>query len=1568
MARDPLQLDPESPLDYIGQELEQQADQVDAPATPVERNELEPAYVNSLSVRAELDGEREREQMRVGAGLYGGGGQEKEPMGATGGWGGLGPVEYIQTQDGGNAAINRLTLRDGSEIKVPAIGDPGWEETDWGRKFRSFVSGMTTSTGDMIGMFGEWAGSKGFKDTAGRLVDIGEAINPEDTGFTDDVARTFGSAASFWLPGLGTMGATAKIATKAPQVARWLGVGVSSVLEAGAEGHAALREAQGLGYGPDEARAVADRTFWMNLPLLVVTNRLGIFEEAGGLKGALGGAAGEAVQEGAQTVISEEALGREPRIKDVAYSMLLGGIVGGALGPLTEGRSRAESRQDRFAADLAAKRPLTPDGVYDIHEARLLGLMPEREYGLARHFEGIFPEADYKTYMGVVNGTMFTAQDIRGLSVSRETGADQVLGVTITQPSVEDDASVTAGDTMMLFFEGRDTEGDTIVHEASHRVFHHLPLELQNEFQSYLGQESSNYENLDEAFAEKSTEFFFDQKYDKTVAGGAFDRVHAVLHRTVARAFNQGAEIPGPVRNAFMENVRPRISQGKATTGEVQAAIGPPGQPFMASLDEFLSKRGPKGLTAQDVVDLLNKKALSPDYEAQWSGLRAYMADEQQRTGKPVSVAKVREFIDGAKEKAQTAYQRRASDEMNPPALTTAPGSAQEERARREARVATLQSEVAALRGAPDGPLIKVQNLAERLGKAAELAELGEGEMLAKGAVKDFQAADWAKFINFGRINSPDEVKALIARMYQMDPEYWTNEVKGKRPWALVEKQANSLGMSPYELMARRKGTAFNDTEMEVLRRATEGAAVRLAELRDEVLNAPTGQADAAKAAFQGQLQLVYAMQETMMDAKATAARSLAILRKQAEPGAMAGQQMLDSLEAARERGFDPADLASALLDMNSPGQIAAAVRQTYQVNGWDMILEMRQTGLLWGPWTHARNVLGNSLGQMWLVGERQIAGLAPGGEIGIGESAHMVHGFFEGALDGMRMAWYALKNDAPQTGSEKFDPRIYGAISGQNLQNLRGPFGSIEALRKAAPRAMSATGWVGRAFDFFGETTRLTYRALGAEDAFFRGVAERMELHALAYRQARQESRERGLNGVEERDYRADRMASIIMHPENHQEILQSARDFGHYATYTNELGKLGKQMMRASYNQRGGQFIRLLAPFVRTPINLMKFAAARLPVVNTLAPSFYQDFNAGGARRESALARAAMSWMIFGLVGYLVFNDRLTGEGPRNRRVREGWYEKGWQPNAVRVGNKLVGFDNTDPVGAIVGMQANFWELMRWSMFTNDANWEEVAAAAVLSPTKYMMNQTYLRGIADFMRLATEPEDRVGDPKAVLKTQGARWIQSTALSFVPLSGALRHARRMVDPTVRATETMLERLKDMTPGWSKTLPPLRGLWGDIRQRDEMLGPDVISPLPVKDIKRDPLDALVADNNMRLYMPGRYVSRGGAQVRLTPQQYGQLLEMMFQEREGVPNLRDRVKAALSQPGAERMSPIAKEEMINDMRRDAANQARQQLLMQNEDLSSVLNYQAQKRAAEASGQATPRPKVAPPSFE
>lgn len=236
------------------------------------------------------------------------------------------------------------------------------------------VSGLTAAGARV-------ADSPGLRTATQAIEGQARDLMPADPLFIDKVAQGLGSAAAFYLPGLGIARGVEAAYRVAPALAQWAGAGTSAALEAAVEAGLVYEQNRQQGLSHDEAARRADAAFTANAALVGVTNRFGLFNEAGGQIARRGqGALVEGGQEGVQQVISNVTTG-QPATEGAGEATAIGALVGGTLAGNT---APAEQRLgDQFARTVETAEWATPaDDV-----ARML-LQPQEGTTLPR---GEFP-------------------------------------------------------------------------------------------------------------------------------------------------------------------------------------------------------------------------------------------------------------------------------------------------------------------------------------------------------------------------------------------------------------------------------------------------------------------------------------------------------------------------------------------------------------------------------------------------------------------------------------------------------------------------------------------------------------------------------------------------------------------------------------------------------------------------------------------------------------------------------------------------------------------------------------------------------------------------------------------------------------------------------------------------------------------------------------------------------------------------------------------------------------------------------------------------------------------------
>jgi len=216
------------------------------------------------------------------------------------------------------------------------------------------ISGALGTAEGLIGGV-EWiSGSETAKELANVAKAWREELAPEDPTFVDEIAMGVGSMATFFIPGIGVARGAEAVALLAPKLAVWAGVGVSSALEAMTEAGLGFRETLQDTKDVKKAEDAAGKTFWMNMVLLPITNKLGIFGEKGGkVRKAIMSALMEGSQEGAQEIIAAVSQNKDVDPWAVFRAFGVGAIVGGGVSVVTPGsKGPVEKKAEEARPDL----------------------------------------------------------------------------------------------------------------------------------------------------------------------------------------------------------------------------------------------------------------------------------------------------------------------------------------------------------------------------------------------------------------------------------------------------------------------------------------------------------------------------------------------------------------------------------------------------------------------------------------------------------------------------------------------------------------------------------------------------------------------------------------------------------------------------------------------------------------------------------------------------------------------------------------------------------------------------------------------------------------------------------------------------------------------------------------------------------------------------------------------------------------------------------------------------------------------------------------------------------------
>lgn len=693
--------------------------------------------------------------------------------------------------------------------------------------------------------------------------------------------------------------------------------------------------------------------------------------------------------------------------------------------------------------------------------------------------------------------------------------------------------------------------------------------------------------------------------------------------------------------------------------------------------------------------------------------------------------------------------------------------------------------------------------------------------------VPEAPAVDKAGNINLDRIAAPKDVKDVIREVAQTGDDF-VEARRGVMTLRDTEELADALGMTPEVLTQRKIGEAFNAEEAVAARNLLVQSAERV---REMALKAANG-ADNDVIAFQEAMTRHVAIQEQVAGLTAEAGRALSSFRIMAK-GTGEAQDLAEVIKQMGGRD-NISDIARKITSFNSPQQISKFLADSRQAKTSDMLIEVWINALLSGPQTHAVNVVSNSLIALWRIPEtavaagvgavRRAAGIGAADRVVFSEVAARTWGYGQGAKEGIVAAWRMFKSDMGALGEGEIVTSQFGTAAKVEARN-----------RRAIPSKTVTIG--GKQFEIGGAQLRTPTNLLSAEDEFFKAVGYRQELNALAYRQASTE----GLTG---RAF-ANRVAGILNDPPAN--MVKQARDNADYQTFQKKLGPLAGAVQQFSNAHPGA---KVVIPFVRTPVNIVKFAGERSPL-----GMFSDEFKGKktGVEQDTAIARVVLGSSVGAATAALAAEGLITGGGPTDSRERAVLYASGWQPYSVRIGEMWRSYSRFDPFALIMGISADMYDI--GSKMT-ELEADKLAGLVVASISKNLVNKTWLKGPAELIEAVADP-DRYGD----------RYVQHLLGTIVP-TGAAQMAR-VDDPYLKDAQSLVDTIKSRVPGLSTEVQNKRDIWGEPIKLEGGFGPDVLSPIYESRIMNDP----VAQELIRLKIWPAPVERKIRGVELTPEQY-----------------------------------------------------------------------------------------------
>ena len=530
---------------------------------------------------------------------------------------------------------------------------------------------------------------------------------------------------------------------------------------------------------------------------------------------------------------------------------------------------------------------------------------------------------------------------------------------------------------------------------------------------------------------------------------------------------------------------------------------------------------------------------------------------------------------------------------------------------------------------------------------------------------------------------------------------------------------------------------------------------------------------------------------------------------------------------------------------------------------------EYWMNSILSGPATSVVNTLGNTFSMLYLPLERA-AGAARGGDISTSQAFMKMYGYlYEAFNDSLQFSLRSIRE-----GSSALDQAAGTAETA-----------AVGLGGKANPPAITAanfgqdnTSALGSLINHVGDIVRMPNRFLTGADEFFKQINARAAAKARLYTEAvgnaairndpvavgqyvnskfsslldesgqfltqagvartgESLAKQQGLTGFKAIEFVQKYTQENF--DKNKSMLLDYAKDYAQEATFTRPLPKGGipYRIQQAAVDH---PILRMVVPFIRTPVNIIKFAGQRLlptdmPLIGELHKQFASEItHADPMVRAAAMGRQSLGTSLFIASAAAGYGGVITGGGPTNVQERKQLLATGWQPYSFKMPDgTYVSFQRLDPFATFLGLAGDFSEAANRAYEKDNADFSSIPSLVALATARNFTNKSYLTGISQIVEAMSDPERFM--PKL---------FQRQAGSYIPNLIATSTQDIGDDPYLREVRTVMDALKKRVPGFSDDLDVQRNILGEAIEAPHgriPFGINWASPVAVSNKKNDPV-------------------------------------------------------------------------------------------------------------------------------
>lgn len=301
---------------------------------------------------------------------------------------------------------------------------------------------------------------------------------------------------------------------------------------------------------------------------------------------------------------------------------------------------------------------------------------------------------------------------------------------------------------------------------------------------------------------------------------------------------------------------------------------------------------------------------------------------------------------------------------------------------------------------------------------------------------------------------------------------------------------------------------------------------------------------------------------------------------------------------------------------------------------------------------------------------------------------------------------------------------------------------------------------------------------------------------------------------------------------------IAEAAVNAAEEVTFTGDmkrgtiLGDLGHHLTEFS---KAHPWMVMFTPFIKTPMNLLQFAADRMPIplVNKefvpmlaymankkgilpdrlagISDDFARQINSGDPEVVAdAVGRAVTTVGVASVLGTAASAGVITGGGPRDPKQLKVLKSTGWQPYSIKVGDTYVSYQRLDPLATLMSFWGDYSDIARYSPVEREGV-DAMAHSFFTATLDNLQNKSYLAGVIDLVKL-------VGDPDTQWEKMAGRLAGTAA---VP--GVLAGMRDFADPHSADLRGIVDRVVARIPFMSaNVLEPQRNVLGEVVSKKQL--------------------------------------------------------------------------------------------------------------------------------------------------